>query len=57
MLHFIVNLRVGNIKYQLGTLEFQINVLDSISVLVGKNVKINKHTGPNKFTGGIVNAL
>ena len=33
------------------TLEFQINVLDQISVLVGKNVKFNKRTGPNKCTG------
>ena len=35
----------------LPTLEFQINVLDQISVLVGKNVKFNKRTGPNKCTG------
>ena len=33
------------------TLEFQINVLDQISVLVGKKVKFNKRTGPNKCTG------
>ena len=39
------------------TLEFQINVLDQISVLVGKNVKFNKRTGPNKCTGGKVKKI
>ena len=34
------------------TLEFLINVLDQISVPIGKLVKINKHTGPNKHTDG-----
>ena len=33
------------------TLRFLINVLDQISVLVGNFVEINKHTGPNKYTG------
>ena len=36
----------------LHTLEFLINVLDQISVLVGKYGKNNKRTGPNKRTGG-----
>ena len=37
--------------YPLNTLEFLINVLDQISVLVGKYGKSNKGTGPNKRTG------
>ena len=32
------------------TLEFLINVLDQISVLLGNFVKMNKHTGPKKHT-------
>ena len=35
-----------------GTLEFLIKVLDRISVLGGKFVKINKHTDPNKHKSG-----
>ena len=34
------------------TLEFLINVLDQISILVGKFCKINKRTGTNKHTVG-----
>ena len=48
------SIRWPKIEFLHSTLEFQINVLDQISVLVGKNVKFNKRTGPNKCTGGKV---
>ena len=42
---------LASVRY-LNTLKSQINVLVWINVLVGNFVKINKHTGWNKRTGG-----